>query len=51
MRVWRAIEAVRALAPRQTRYALGAVAGEGRTAPGWNVVLPARVIVAGFECL
>ena len=46
-----AIEAVRALAPRQTRYALGAVAGEGRSAPGWNVVLPARVIDAGFEGL
>jgi predicted transcriptional regulator of viral defense system len=44
-----AIEAVRALAPRQTRYALGATAGEGRSAPGWNVVLPARVIDAGFE--
>jgi hypothetical protein len=46
-----AIEAVRALAPRQTRYALGATAGEGRSAPGWNVVLPAGVIDARFEGL
>ncbi len=46
-----AIDAVRALAPRQTRYALGATAGEGRPAPGWNVVLPGPVIDAGFEGL
>jgi len=44
-----AFEAIHALAPRQTRYALGATAGEGRAAAGWNVVLPAVVANAGFE--
>jgi predicted transcriptional regulator of viral defense system len=44
-----ALEAIHALAPRQTRYALGATAGEGRAAAGWNVVLPAVVANAGFE--
>ena len=44
-----ALKAVHTLAPRQTRYALGARAGEGRAAAGWNVVLPAVVADAGFE--
>lgn len=44
-----ALEAIRTLAPRQTRYALGAVAGEGRPARGWNVILPAAVVDPGFE--
>jgi predicted transcriptional regulator of viral defense system len=44
-----ALDAIRALAPRQTRYALGATAGEGRPAPGWNVILPAAIADAGFE--
>ncbi len=44
-----ALDAIRVLAPRQTRHALGAVAGEGRPASGWNVVLPSQVIDARFE--
>jgi predicted transcriptional regulator of viral defense system len=46
-----ALDAIRALAPRQTRYALGASAGQGRAAPGWNVVLPQDVADARFEGL
>lgn len=46
-----ALSAIHALAPPQTRYALGATAGEGRQAAGWNVVLPAQVVDAGFEGL
>jgi predicted transcriptional regulator of viral defense system len=46
-----ALDAIRVLAPRQTRYALGAVAREGRPAPGWNVVLPSTVILPRFEGL
>lgn len=45
------IEALHTLAPRQTRYALGATAGQGRGASGWNVVLPAELVGAGFEGL
>lgn len=45
------LEALHALAPRQTRYALGASAGQGRGASGWNVVLPVSVVSAGFEGL
>jgi predicted transcriptional regulator of viral defense system len=44
-----ALEAIHALAPRQTRYALGATAGQGRSAAGWNVVLPEVVANPGFE--
>jgi len=44
-----ALEAIHALAPRQTRYALGAKAGQGRPAAGWNVVLPEVVANPGFE--
>lgn len=44
-----ALAAIRALAPAQTRYALGAAAAEGRPASGWNVILPAAVIDPGFE--
>lgn len=39
-----ALEDLRALAPRQNRYALGATAGQGRAATGWNVILPAGII-------
>lgn len=46
-----ALTAIHALAPPQTRYALGATAGEGRPAVGWNVVLPTGVADAGFEGL
>jgi predicted transcriptional regulator of viral defense system len=46
-----ALARIRALAPRQTRYALGATAGEGRPAAGWNVVLPTAVAEPGFEGL
>lgn len=35
-----ALEKVRALAPRQARYALGATVGQGRAAGGWGVILP-----------
>jgi predicted transcriptional regulator of viral defense system len=45
------LEAIRALAPRQTRYALGAAAGEGRAAAGWGVILPKEVIEQRFEGL
>ena len=46
-----ALAQIRALAPRQTRYALGARAGQGRPAAGWNVVLPAAVAEPGYEGL
>jgi predicted transcriptional regulator of viral defense system len=45
------IEELRALAPRQTRYGLGARPGEGKVASGWNVILPAGVIEHRFEGL
>lgn len=43
-----ALETVRALAPRQARYALGAVAGQGRAASGWGVILP-KSVADSFE--
>ena len=46
-----ALQTLRALAPRQARYALGAKPGEGRTATGWNVILPLQVIERRFEGL
>lgn len=46
-----ALETVRALAPRQVTYALGAKAGEGRAATGWGVILPRAVIEQSFEGL
>ena len=46
-----ALAVIRALSPRQTRYALGARAGEGVPASGWNVIVPAAVAEAGFEGL
>ena len=45
------LEAVRALAPRQASYALGAVTGQGRAATGWGVILPRTVIEPRFEGL
>lgn len=46
-----AIEALRALAPKQNRYALGATTGAGRLAAGWRVILPEGVLTPGFEGL
>ena len=45
------LEAIRDLAPRQNRYALGAAVGHGRTAPGWGVILPAALVERRFEGL
>ena len=39
-----ALEELRSFAPRQSRYALGAVSGNGRAATGWNVILPADIV-------
>jgi predicted transcriptional regulator of viral defense system len=46
-----ALDALHAIAPRQARYALGAKPGEGRTAKGWNVILPFDVVERRFEGL
>jgi predicted transcriptional regulator of viral defense system len=46
-----ALEALRTLVPSQARYALGAKSGEGRTAKGWNVILPIDVVERRFEGL
>ena len=46
-----ALEELRALMPRQPRYALGAKPGEGKTAQDWNVILPVDVIERRFEGL
>jgi hypothetical protein len=40
---------MRKLAPGQARYALGAKSGEGRTAKGWNAILPVDVVESRFE--
>jgi predicted transcriptional regulator of viral defense system len=46
-----ALERLQALAPRQNRYALGAVAGAGRLAPKWRVILPEAMLNPAFEGL
>jgi predicted transcriptional regulator of viral defense system len=46
-----AITALRPLAPKQNRYALGAAVGAGRLAAGWRVILPEAVLAPGFEGL
>lgn len=46
-----ALRQLHAMAPRQARYALGTRAGEGRTAKGWNVILPVDVVERRFEGL
>ena len=46
-----ALEELRALMPRQLRYALGTQSGEGKTAQDWNVILPVDVIERRFEGL
>lgn len=43
-----ALEDLRFLAPRHSRYALGATPGLGLTAPGWNVILPAYIVERYF---
>jgi predicted transcriptional regulator of viral defense system len=40
---------LRSLAPRQSRYALGATPGHGRAATGWNVILPNSIIERYFD--
>ena len=46
-----AIAALRPLAPKQNRYALGAAVGAGRLAAGWRVILPETVLAPNFEGL
>ena len=46
-----ALEDLRALAPAQPRYALGANPGSARTARGWSVIVPVDVAERGFEGL
>jgi len=45
------LKELRAMAPRQARYALGTKAGEGRAARGWNVILPLEIVERRFEGL
>ena len=46
-----ALEELRTLMPSQARYALGTKSGEGKTAKGWNVILPIDVVERRFEGL
>ena len=46
-----ALEDLRTLMPGQPRYALGARPGEGKTARGWNVILPVDILERRFEGL
>ena len=46
-----ALDRLQALAPKQNRYALGAVSGAGRLAPRWRVILPEAVLNPAFEGL
>ena len=46
-----ALEEFRTLMPSQARYALGAKPGGGKTAKGWNVILPIDVAARRFEGL
>ena len=43
------LQDLRALAPRHARYALGATPGRGRTATGWNVILPTAIVERYFD--
>ncbi|WP_018289575.1 hypothetical protein [Verrucomicrobium sp. 3C] len=45
------IDQLRLLAPPRPRYALGAKPNAGRSAKGWNVILPIEVIERPFEGL
>lgn len=47
----RTLDQLRKLAPAQARYALGAKSGEGKTAKGWNVILPIDLAEHGYEGL
>ena len=47
----RVLESLHALSPPRSRYALGAKPGAGRTAKGWNVILPAGIVDRQFEGL
>ena len=47
----RVLGELRTLAPTGLRYALGAKPGAGKTAIGWNVILPADVLERRFEGL
>lgn len=44
-----AIDAVRPLAPRQPRYALGAKPGDARLISGWDILVPAELAARRFE--
>jgi predicted transcriptional regulator of viral defense system len=44
-----AVQALRSLAPRHFRYALGATPGKGRAASGWNVILPTDIVERYFD--
>ena len=46
-----ALEELRTLMPSQPRYALGTKSGGGKTARGWNVILPVDVVERRFEGL
>ena len=43
------LDALRALAPKTLRYALGTKPGEGRAVKEWGVILPERVVEPDFE--
>jgi hypothetical protein len=44
-----AVLALRELAPRHPRYALGATPGRGLAATGWNVILPAAIVERYYD--
>lgn len=43
-----ALDALREMAPKQARYALGARPGAGKLVRGWNVILPADAVRPGY---
>ena len=43
------LDALRTLAPKTLRYALGTRRGEGRAVRAWRVILPERLVEQGFE--
>ena len=44
-----ALEDLRTLMPAQPRYALGSKPGKGKTAKGWNAILPTNALERRFE--
>ena len=44
-----ALEELRTLMPGQPRYVFGTKSGEGRTAKGWNVILPVDAVERRFQ--